>query len=95
MVDIFFACWKLVPCGDCFECINCLAESCGAVRKEELGQTALEPVAMILHTSALILCCLMLNAQTEIQRKKNSALSDSSLKCIETAEFAPCLGPQL
>lgn len=53
------------------------------------------PVAMILYALALILCCLMLNAQTEIQRKKPSMLSDSSLKCIETAEFAPCLGPQL
>lgn len=94
-MDLFFACWKLAPCGGCFECIVLLRVAVQCGRKSWGRLTGLEPVVMILRTSALILCCLVLNAQTDIQRKKPSVLSDSSLKCIETAEFAPCLGPQL
>lgn len=56
-----------------FECINvfeCLAESGAAVKRMSWGSLSeLEPVGMILPALALILCCLMLSAETETQRK--------------------------
>lgn len=53
-----------------FECINCLAESGAAVKRRSWGSLSeLEPVVLISPSLALILCCLMVNAETETQRK--------------------------
>lgn len=53
-----------------FECINCLAGSGAAVKRTSWGNFGeLEPVVMILPTLALVLCCVMLNTETETQRE--------------------------